>query len=97
MKANDFNDLVISIKQAGAIMRGDTVPSRRFVISDMDIKAIREKVHASQAEFASMLGISQDTLQNWEQGRRHPAGPARALLKIVATNPEYAASILTAS
>jgi len=97
MKEKDFNDVVTSVKQAGSIMRAEAAPSRRYVITDIDVKAIRDKVHATQAEFASMLGISQDTLQNWEQGRRHPAGPAQALLKIVAANPEYAASILTAS
>ena len=41
----------------------------------------------SQAEFALMIGVSVATLQNWEQGRRRPVGPARALLKVAASNP----------
>jgi putative transcriptional regulator len=40
--------------------------------------------------FAYLIGVSKRTLENWEQGRRRPAGPARALLKIVAAAPEVA-------
>ena len=42
----------------------------------------------SQAEFAAMIGVSTRTLQNWEQGRRTPEGPARALLRVAAKNPQ---------
>jgi putative transcriptional regulator len=42
----------------------------------------------SQGEFARLLGISVDTLQNWEQGRRKPSGAARVLLKVAARHPE---------
>lgn len=42
----------------------------------------------SQVKFAQLLGISEDTLQNWEQGRRKPAGPAKVLLKIAAEHPK---------
>ena len=35
-----------------------------------------------------MIGVSKDTLQNWEQGRWRPVGPARALLKIAEENPK---------
>ena len=41
----------------------------------------------SQARFAIALGISVDTLQNWEQGRRQPEGPAKALLRLLARHP----------
>ena len=41
-----------------------------------------------QSEFALMIGVSVGTLQNWEQGRRKPVGPARALLKVASENPE---------
>ena len=46
------------------------------------------KLHASQVTFAHMIGVSVDTLQNWEQGRRKPEGPALALLKVAEANPE---------
>ena len=53
-----------------------------------DIKAIRMRLGKSQSEFALMIGVSVATLPNWEQGRRNPVGPARALLKVAAENPK---------
>ena len=88
MKTDDFSKLVSSIKEAGRIKRGETAPSRSFMFEPEDIKAIRSKLNMSQSEFAFMIGVSVATLQNWEQGRRTPEGPARALLKIAAENPE---------
>ncbi len=88
MKTDDFDKLVSSIKEAGRIKRGEIAPSRSFMFEPEDIKAIRSKVNMSQSEFAFMIGVSVATLQNWEQGRRTPEGPARALLKIAAENPE---------
>lgn len=88
MNDKDFSELVESIKQAGDIRRGVREPSRVFEFSPMDIKSIRQKLDKSQSEFALMIGVSVGTLQNWEQGRRKPVGPARALLKIAAENPE---------
>jgi putative transcriptional regulator len=88
MKDEDFANLVESIKQAGEIKKGLRPPSRRFEISPLDVKAIRENLNQSQREFALMIGVSISTLQNWEQGRRKPEGPAKALLKIAAQNPE---------
>ena len=87
MNDNDFNNLVESIKQAGEIKQGLREPSRVFEFSPMDIKEIRRKLEKSQREFAMMIGVSIGTLQNWEQGRRHPVGPARALLKVAEANP----------
>jgi len=52
------------------------------------VQKIRANYRLSQAEFATMLGISRDTLQNWEQGRRQPQGPARVLLQVAARHPE---------
>lgn len=88
MKEEDFADLVKSIKQAGKIRRGEMKPSRRFEMAPADIKTIRQSLEKSQTEFALMIGVSVATLRNWEQGRRHPEGPARALLKVAESNPE---------
>ena len=82
MKEDDFNNLTKSIKQAGKIKNGQLKPGRTFEFNPMDIKAIRNKLHKSQSEFALMIGVSVSTLQNWEQERRNPDGPARALLKV---------------
>lgn len=53
----------------------------------------RYAVGLSQAQFATLLGVSLRTLQNWEQGRRQPSGAARTLLKIAETRPEVFASL----
>lgn len=88
MKKKMFDDLVESIKEAGKIHRGEMPPSRKFVFAPLDIKAIRKRLGKSQEEFAMMIGVSVATLRNWEQGRRSPEGPARALLQVAAENPE---------
>ena len=88
MKDKDFSKLLASVKEAGQIKRGRKKPSRAFKVSPPSIKAVRKKLQLSQREFALMIGVSTSTLQNWEQGRREPDGPAKALLKVAAKNPE---------
>jgi len=51
-------------------------------------KVIRLKLHMSQSAFAGLMGVSVRTLQDWEQGRREPQGPAVALLRIAEQHPE---------
>ena len=51
-------------------------------------KVIRSKLQLSQSAFAGLLGVSMRTLQDWEQGRRNPQGPAVALLRIAEQHPE---------
>lgn len=84
-----FQELLESVKEAGKIRRGEVEPSREFVYIDVDVKAIREKTSLSQAKFASMIGVSKRTLESWEQDKRHPTGPAKALLAIVNFDPEF--------
>ncbi len=88
MKDKEFSKLVASIKEAGLVKRGHRKASRTFEITPLSIKAIRKKLNLSQSDFALMIGVSISTLQNWEQGRREPDGPAKALLKIASKNPE---------
>ena len=89
-----FDDLVESIKEAGQIMRGEVQASRRFTMNAMDVKKVREGTGLSQSDFADLLHVSVKTLQNWEQRRRTPTGPASALLKIVSQEPKLALSAL---
>jgi putative transcriptional regulator len=94
MRKKDFDNLVTSLHQAGKIRRGEMKPSRVIEFAPMDEKEIRQRLRKSQSEFARMIGVSISTLQNWEQGRRRPEGPARALLKIAAKNPEAVSAAL---
>jgi putative transcriptional regulator len=87
MKNEDFEMLVASIKEAKEIKTGRKEPNRAIEIKPPDIKSVREKLNVSQREFALMIGVSLRTLQNWEQGRRKPEGPANALLRVAARNP----------
>src|SRR5687767_8182193 len=70
MKAAAFQELVTSIRQAGRIRRGTLKASRVTTFRPADVKSVRGKLGASQAEFALMIGVSVATLRNWEQGRR---------------------------
>lgn len=94
MRKQLFDELVTSIKEAGQIHRGEARASRTFVFEPEDVRQIRQKLHKSQSEFARMIGVSVATLQNWEQGRRQPEGPARALLLVASKAPEVVAKAL---
>jgi len=88
MKDELFQQLTASIKEGGAILRGKKKASRTTTLQWPDAKAIREKLGLSQTQFATLIGISPRTLQNWEQGHRHPDGTARALLRVAECHPE---------
>ena len=88
MKKELFAELIESIEQAGKIRKGLLKPSRVFAFRPAKVQQIRNKLHVSQSQFAMMIGVSKATLQNWEQGRRQPEGPAKALLQVVDRNPK---------
>jgi DNA-binding transcriptional regulator YiaG len=60
----------------------------------IDVSDIRRKFGQTRRQFADMIGISSETLRNWERGRRYPVGPARALLRIAAADPDVVAAVL---
>ena len=88
MKAKDFEEFLKSINQARAIKAGKRKPYRVIVFKPIEIKAIRKRLHVSQAQFAHIIGVSASTLRNWEQGRTYPEGAARVLLKVAAHRPD---------
>ena len=94
MRQEEFDRLTESVKQAGKIRRGQLDPSRVTDFHPENVRAIRAQLKKSQQEFALMIGVSVATLQNWEQGRRRPDGPARALLRVAAKNPQALARAL---
>ena len=87
MKDELFAELVASLREGGAILRGEQAPSRAFEVTGPDVRKIRADYDLSQSEFAALLGISVATLRNWEQGRRSPEGPARVLLQVALKHP----------
>ena len=74
-------------KRLVRLIRG-AAGSPQFARSDdVDVCAVRGLTRLSQAKFAELLGIELATLRNWEQGRRDPTGPARALLRAIGKDP----------
>lgn len=89
MKKADFDNLLQGVRELKAARRGELNGKVRIDrIDPASVAAVRVTMGFSQAKFAKQLGISIDTLQNWEQGRRAPTGAAKVLLRIAATNPE---------
>ena len=94
MKNEMFDELLASVQEMDEIAKGKKDVSRVFEFPEPEVKLIREKVGLSQSQFALLLGVSKRTLENWEQGRRHPTGPAKALLRIVEADPVQAVKVL---
>ena len=99
MRKDLFEQLLDSVNEMKAIQAGRQKPARTTRAEDLfrsgsvDVAALRSRFRLSQAKFAALLGISIDTLQNWEQGRREPEGPARVLLRVAAAHPEALLSV----
>ena len=75
-------------QQHDQIARGARAPSRKFQIDAIAVKEIRAITHLSQPKFARLLDVDVGTLRNWEQGRREPTGPAKALWRAIRNDPE---------
>ena len=61
---------------------------RGLTYDEVDVKELRQRLKLSQPKFAALMDVPVGTLRNWEQNRRRPEGPARALLRVVAKHPE---------
>lgn len=96
MDKDAFDQLLNSVREMDAVVKGKRKASRGFDFPEPEVKVIRERLGVSQDKFAMILGVSKRTVENWEQGRRHPTGPARSLLKIVEADPEHALRALRA-
>ena len=65
-----------------------TVPGKDGKYIESEVARVRFQLKMSQSQFAKLLGVSKRTLQDWEQGRRTPSGPAKSLLRIAEQRPE---------
>jgi putative transcriptional regulator len=91
-----FAALIESMTQMNEIVRGERAPSREFHVDANDIKRLRAKLGLSQPKFAALLHVDVGTLRNWEQGRREPTGPAKALLTAIRRDPVHVLKALAA-
>jgi len=83
-KRNLFEEIKSGLEQ----IRDNPESLKRYKFQAVDIRDVRKQFEMSQSEMAMFLGISIDTLQNWEQGRRTPRGAAHTLLRVMQSEPE---------
>ena len=96
MNKKNFDLLLESMREGGEILRGERRPSRQFVVENKeDVQQVRQAFNLSQDTFARFMGVSVGTLRNWEQGRRHPTGAARVLLRIAIRQPKLFADAVS--
>ncbi|HAY15657.1 MAG TPA: transcriptional regulator [Halomonas sp.] len=84
-----FDELQTSLQEAVEIKKGKTQASRITRHEVADVKAIRTKLHVSQAEFAEAMGTSVDTIKSWETKRRNPTGLAAKVLATIQNDPAF--------
>ena len=96
MDENLFNDLIRSVTEGGAILRGEHRPSRVFTVDAASVRELRESLELSQMQFAALVHVSVKTLRNWEQGIRTPGGAAAALLTALRNDPKHVLAALNA-
>ncbi|MGN8277779.1 helix-turn-helix domain-containing protein [Pseudomonas sp. SMV71] len=89
-----FDELMESVQQMDEIVRGERQPSREFIVNALQVKEIRKATGLTQARFAALIDVQLGTLRNWEQGRREPTGPAKALLRAIHNDPEHVINAL---
>ncbi len=88
MDEKSFEELMQSVRDMGRHLRGESVEGVRVTeFPEPDVKTIRKATGLSQSQFAARIGVKVKTLQNWEQHRVRPTGPARTLLRLVERNP----------
>ncbi len=90
MAKKAFDTIAAGLVDAIAYAQGDTSRGKARVVEvpTVDVAKARKKLGLSQNRFAAAFGVSPATVKNWEQGRRHPEGPARVLLYLIDREPE---------
>ena len=78
------------MQEMDQVIQGSLAPGKLTRYAGNEVKQIRNKMDLSRAQFSALMGISRRTLENWEQDRRFPSGPAKALLRILHADPEHA-------
>ena len=94
MKNELFNELLASVQEMDEIVQGKKAAARVTKFLEPEANIIREKIRLNQNQFAMLIDVSKRTLENWEQGRQHPTGPAKVLLRILDVDPEHAVRAL---
>jgi putative transcriptional regulator len=96
MSKEAFEAIKEGLESAISFARGqqDGHDVHEVEVRDVDVKAVRARLGMSQDDFARAFGVSPATVRNWEQGRRHPHGPARVLLAVIEQEPEVVQRVM---
>jgi putative transcriptional regulator len=89
--------MLAGLQDALAYAQGDTTRGQIHTVQvpeTVDVQAIRKRLGLTQAAFAQRYGFALSSIRNWEQGRRHPEGPARILLLVIDKEPEAVHRVL---
>lgn len=81
-------EILAGIQEIKKYKAGEGVLKTRELREPAPAVEIRKRLQLSQAAFAGLMGVSLRTIQDWEQGRRKPSGPAKALLRIAEQRPD---------
>lgn len=84
----NFNRIMEGLAEVVEIEASRAQPARTHVPGRLDVRAIRERLHMSQAQFADRFGFPQAMVEDWEQHRRRPEASARILLTVIDREPE---------
>ena len=97
MRKENFEGILSGLREAIAHAKGEAHSLTVHEFPDLDVAAVRAKTKLSQGDFARAFGVAIGTLQGWEQKRRRPEGPARALLTLIDHDPISVVNTLAAA
>jgi len=83
-----FEEMAQGTADARAYMEGERKGYKVTLPESIDVRALRNRLHLSQGRFADAFGLSVDAVRHWESGRRNPEAAARALLMVIAHDPQ---------
>jgi putative transcriptional regulator len=84
-----FAEMAQGTAEARAYMRGTRKGFKVTLPETVDVRGLRKRLRLSQDRFAESFGLSVDAVRHWESGRRQPEAAARALLILIATDPQF--------
>jgi len=79
---------IVELRDGQEFPLAPAIPEQAADTAPLGVRDLRRRSRLTQLEFATRLGVPVETIRNWEQGKRAPRGPARALLAVIAHSPE---------
>ena len=84
-----FEEMAQGTAEARAYMEGERKGFKVTLPESFDVRGLRKRLRLSQSRFAESFGLSVDAVRHWESGRRQPESAARALLILIAADPQF--------